>query len=364
MIRVLCVNTVYTDPNGIAQVIFNLNDNVDHTKIVYDLLSINTPERSYYDRIEKYGGQIYVSYRNASHIIQYVMTLFSLLKKNRYDIIHVHGNSSFLIIEMLVAYFAGCKTRIAHSHNTTSNHPLVHRVLRPIFNLFVNGRLACGKEAGIWLYGNKEFTIINNGISTKKYQFDRSARDRIRRELLIDRDITLVGHVGFFNNQKNHLFLIDCFHNLMKYGKYKLLLLGDGPDRKKIEVKIAELGLNNSVIMPGLVNNIQDYLSAIDIIVMPSLYEGLPLAMIEEQASGLICVASSYITNEVDITGNVLFIPLKDGALNWAEKINNVKVEGNRESQSQNAINSIIEAGYDIKHEASKLLDFYKSYMN
>lgn len=359
MIKVLGINTVLTDQNGIAQVIFNLNDNINHDEIIFDLLSINDPAHSFYERIKRYGGCIYVSKR--SSLFKYIKTLYSIIKKNKYDIIHVHGNSSSMLIEMIVAKCAGCNIRITHSHNTTSNHPHIHRLLRPLFNRFVTGRLACGIDAGNWMYGKSNFVVVNNGINTERFRFKQRSRDNIRTILSVEKDTILLGHVGFFNDQKNHMFLLDCFKAIRDISDhYKLLLLGDGPNREQIEKRIAKYGLKDFIYMPGLVDNIEDYLSAMDAIVMPSLYEGLPLAMIEEQANGLFCFVADTITKEVDKTRNILFLPLQNGPEQWGKTILNTPLYSNRNEISDKAIIDITKSGYDIKKEGVKMGCYYK----
>ncbi len=362
MINALVVNTVPTDPNGVAQVIFNISDNINHDYVKYDLVSINIPEQSYYDRIERYGGHIYVLDRRIANLLCYTLSLYKLIKTNKYDIIHIHGNSALLIIEVLTALLANCRVRITHSHNTRSNYPFIHKLLRPLYNLCLSGRLACGYEAGMWMYGRKPFTVINNGINTEKFRFNNDLRKNLRKDLGLSEEDILVGHVGFFNDQKNHIFLLDCFQFIQRGNPhYKLILLGDGPNRTLIETKIREHDLQSSVVLTGLVTNINEFLSAIDLILMPSLYEGLPLAMIEEQACGLRCYVSDTITKEVDKTGLVTFLSLSDSPQKWANLIVSDYQKKDRIEESEAAIRRIIESGYDIASEADKVLMYYNS---
>lgn len=360
--KVLIINTVNTDPNGIAQVIFNINDYIDHSDLIMDLVSINTPKYIFYQRFEKYNGHIYVLNRSVKNLFNYIYKLYKLIKKNQYDIIHVHGNSSKICIDLFAAYIAGCKVRISHSHNTTCNAQILHFLLLPIFNLLVTDRFACGLEAGKWLYNKKEFNIIKNGIDTSKYTFNKVIRNQIRKELNISENQILLGHVGFFNKQKNQLFLLQCFHEILKLNpQYKLILIGDGPDHNVITKRIEELHLKSHIILTGLINNVNEYINAIDIIIMPSLYEGLPLSMIEEQANGLYCIVSDSITKEADITGNVKYLPLQQGPLLWANTIYKIQpFTHNRELTSKEAIEKISNAGYNINDEAKKVLIYYK----
>lgn len=360
--KVLVINTVVTDPNGIAQVIFNLNEHIDHSDLQVDLVSINEPEKIYYDKIQKFGGKIYVIERSISGSIKYICRLSSLIRKNKYDAVHAHGNSSTLLLEMLAAWVGGCKKRIAHSHNTTCDNVTLHRWLSPLFNALSTDRFACGIEAGRWMFGKKSFTVINNGVDTDKFAFDLNKRTQIRKALDVDEDILLAGHVGFFNTQKNQSFLLDIFDELIRQNnKYRLVLVGDGPDHDIVHKKIKDLNLEQYVICTGLVHNVVDYLSAMDMIIMPSLYEGLPVALIEEQANGLQCFISDTITQEVDKTGNINFIPLEIPAKRWAKTIEDTyKQNFDRGQYSSDAISNIAKAGYSIQTESKKLLEYYK----
>ena len=360
--KVLMVNTVVTDPNGIAQVIFNINDYIDHSNLQIDLVSINDPDSRYYEKIQKYGGRIFVVKRSVSHALCYIFRLSTIIRKNHYDIVHAHGNSSTLMLEMLAAWIAGCKVRIAHSHNTTCSNILLHKILNGLFNALCTNRFACGKDAGEWLFRRRNFTIINNGINTEKFAYSSVKRKEIRRLLQIDDETIIAGHVGFFNTQKNQVFLLDIIHKLYNINpNVKFVLIGDGPDRDMVYNKIKNLGLEKIIICTGLVHNVEDYLSAMDLIIMPSLYEGLPVALIEEQASGLQCFISDTITREVDKTGNIVFIPLSQSSEEWARKINSLyRKDIDRDFVSAESIMKISNLGYSIQTESQKLLEYYK----
>ena len=251
----------------------------------------------------------------------------------------------------------GCKIRIAHSHNTTCKFMTVHRVLTPVFRILCTHRLACGMDAGRWLYGEKDFTVVNNGIDTERFAFRQESREEIRGMLDVANDTKLIGHVGIFNQAKNQQFLVEILNKLGS--EYKLLLLGKGNLREDVERKVQEMGLSERVIFGGVTDRVGDYLSACDIFVMPSLYEGLPLALIEAQANGLQCVVSENITHEVDKTGNITFLPLDAGAAYWAQVLRQMSVAGNREETSRIAIEMITACGYDIHAEAAKLKEYY-----
>ena len=358
IIKVLLINTVATDRNGITGVLFNYLRNMKSDAFQLDLLSLNNPNQSYICEVKNRGGEVYVLPR-LDGIIRYMKELISLIKRNKYQVVHIHGNSHTVILELVSAWIAGCKIRIVHSHNTTCSIPLIHRILTPIFNLFYTHGIACGKEAGYWMFGRKPFTVFNNGVNTDIFAFNKRTRDLYRQELGVQEENILVGHVGLFNEQKNHSFLIKVFRELYnKDRRYRLLLIGDGELRPMIAELVNELGLKNAVCFTGSIPNVADYLNAIDLILMPSLYEGLPLALVEQQANGLKCIVSDAISKEADKTGNMLFLSLNNPAEKWAKTVLNLNTVS-RDDASKQSIEKIKRVGYCIQNEARRLEDYY-----
>ena len=359
--RILVVNTVPTDKNGITNVIFNLIRAMDKQDLILDYVSINEPAPSYVSEVVSYGGNVFVIERRISKALRYVKELRDVICRGKYDVVHAHGNSSTLLLEMLAAKLAGCKVRIAHSHSTSCLSLACHKLLNPMFQICCTHGLACGDAAGKWLYGDREFTVINNGVDTNRYVFSDEARNRIRMQYGLSENTCLIGHVGIINENKNQRFLLDILDVFSKRnGNYKLVLIGDGPLRGEIETVANTMGIRKDVIFAGAVDNVPDYLAAIDIVVMPSLFEGLPLTLIEAQASGLPCVVSDTITTEADKTGNLGFIPLGAGAQYWADEIADRVQNEDRNMQSHRAIEDIVLCGFDIRTEAQKLKDYYQ----
>lgn len=358
--KILHINTVPTERNGITNVIFNLLRAIDKAELDIDLLAINQPEPCCSEEINAYGGRLYTLPRSIRHPLRYVRRLKALIKENQYDIVHVHGNSSTLTLEMLAAKAGGCKVRMAHSHNTTCKHQALHRFLKPLFYSSYTHALACGNEAGRWLFKNRDFKVIHNGINTQRFAFSDADRQRLRQKYTLPKTIILLGHVGTFSEQKNHTFLIDVMKELLSQSdRYYLLLLGEGELQPEIAAKVKQLGLEKHVIFAGVTDNVPAYLSACDIIVMPSLYEGLPLSLIEEQANGLPCIVSDRITQEADKTGSITFLPLEDGAAAWASVIKKTELPSDRQQASEDAVQKIVACGYSIEEEAAKLKRYY-----
>lgn len=360
MKRILLICTTRIGKTGVTNVVMNYLHSFNTEDIKFDLCAINNPEQSYIDLVRNLGGEVYVIER-LGNAFSYFKNLILLIKEQNYDAVHIHTNSHTAVLELLAAKIAGCPVRIVHSHNTTCKSVLLHRLLTPFFNILYTHGFACGEEAGRWMFGNRPFSVINNGVDVAKFVYDKSKRDEIRTKLGVDDNQFFLGHVGMFNGVKNQQFVVEVVSELCKKNEnYRLVLIGDGEQRNKVEEITKNLNLEDKVFFTGNIDNVSDYLSAIDLIVMPSLYEGLPLALIEQQANGLKCVVSDTITREVNKTGNVTFLSLNSPAEKWAEVIESTKHEGDRGVVSHNAIKDIIAAGYSIREEAKKLENYYK----
>lgn len=352
------VNTVPTERNGITNVIFNLISAFDRNKIEIGYVAINNPEVSIQKYLKDLGVRLYIVPRRISSSIQYIKRLANISRN--YDIVHVHGNSATMSLEMIAAKLGHVSLRIAHSHNSSCVMKSIDRLFRPIFYKLCNGRLACGKKAGEWLYRNRDFIIINNGIDTEKFRYNEKIREDIRSQLYL-KDNIVIGHVGNFDYAKNHPFIFEIFKDLLSINnKARLMLVGGGSKFDEYTQLTKDLGIYDKVIFTGKVSNPNDYMSAMDLIIMPSIFEGFPLTLVEEQANGLRCIVSDTITKEVNISGNVYFLSLDKSTNEWAHYINNVlSVNDDRVSLSNEAISSINSSEYGIKIIADRLLHYY-----
>lgn len=357
--KVLMINTVPMEKNGITNVICNLVTNVNNENIQIDCVAINDVDLSYKNIFKKHGGKIFVIPQRLSKPIAYIKKLVSIIKKNKYDCIHAHGNSHTLALELFAAKIAGCGFRIAHSHSTSCKYKAINKLLTPLFWLCCTGRIACSAESGKWMFGKRKFLIINNGINTTKFKFDLNKRLNIKNIYSINEDLIVVGHVGEFNNVKNQSFLVSVFSEILKKKNAVLMMVGKGNQEKAVVEKAESLGIKDNVIFVGAVDNVSDYLSAFDVIIMPSFFEGFPLTLVEEQASGLSCFVSDCITKETNLTGNVHFLSLKTSESDWASAVLEGIYEGNRSAISERSIELIAKRGYSIQNEICKLENYY-----
>lgn len=357
--KVLHIPTGGLFSDGILSCITDYMSAMDKTNLDVRVLATNNAEDVAIQRVKKSGCKVVsIPYRKTD-IVKYIFSLYRYLLREKIDIIHVHGSSAIMSVELLAAKLAGCKVRIAHSHNTTCEHKKVDKLLRPIFNKAYNKAFACGSEAGKWMFGKREFTIIPNGRDIKKYEYNAQHRINYRDKLKIPKDAFVVGHVGRFNAQKNHEFLVRVFENLYKSNKNAyLVLVGTGEKIGEISDWVKRSEIRDNVIFTGVIDNVEDYLSAFDVMLLPSLYEGLPMVVIEWQIAGLPCIVSDTVTKECAITPLVKFKSLKESPENWAKTIESISLQ-DREKNKKVLFNSIRKAGYDIESGAERLRDIY-----
>ncbi len=360
-IKILIISTVEFRLNGITSVILNYYRFMEKEKFQIDFILLNQIDKKLANELLSKGSNVFYISRN-SNPIKYISRLNKIMKKNNYDIVHIHGNSSTMAMELIPAFITRIPVRIVHSHNTTTQHPFIHKILYPLFSFLYTDAFACGEEAGKWLFLNKPFIVLNNGINLKTYKFDYKVRKKIRGTLKYTENEIVLGHVGHFSKQKNHEFLLDFFSELLMMNKrYRLLLIGEGELEEKMKQKAKELLIDNQIIFLGKTNNVNDYLQAMDLFVLPSLYEGLPVVLIEAQANGLYCMVSDKVSKESDMTGHLNFISINN-TKEWVDKANMIFEEigiDKRDEMSENSQTSIKNKGYDINVNANCLKDIY-----
>lgn len=305
--------------------------------------------------------------------------LFHLMKKNKYDVIHVNtGILWFQAVNLFLARHFHIKNRIAHSHNAIAESETTNKIkkllkrayhsfLRSVINKNATSFFACSDAAGVWLYGKKKWkkcgAIQKNGILVDDYKFNPIFRDEIRNYYSIPKNAKVLGLIASFNSQKNQKFLIDVFNEFIKIeSKSYLVLVGEGENKKNIEKFVQEKNINN-VIFTGSSNFANKFYSAFDIFVMTSFFEGLPFVAIEAQCSALPCVLSDTITKEVQIGKNVDFVSLTESPKIWCEKISNLLIKTENSSRAElSTQNSVLldKAGYNLNTSCRHIESIYK----
>lgn len=358
--KLLIVNTVPSRRNGISNVIFNLLGVLEPGKIEIGYVAMSEIDEDYLAILGKLKAEVYVLSRKMSSPIGYVANLAMIAEG--YDVLHAHGNSATMALEMAAARIAGVHVRAAHSHNTSCSMKAIHLFANPLFQRLCNLRLACSDSAGKWLFGNRDFNIINNSIDANRFAFSSATRKGMRKKLNLS-DKIVIGHIGYFVTAKNHPFLLEIFRSVLdRVSNAHLMLLGNGSLMKDIEEKVSALGVSEHVSFAGNVPDPYNYTSAMDVCVMPSSHEGFPLTLLEQQAAGLVTIASANITADTNLTGNVKFMSLSKSAEEWADAIIGEIDDDDvmRESRSRTAIEIIKAREYDSESSSGKLLSAFE----
>lgn len=357
-IRILFVNGGTVDYGGIATFLINYIKYFDFNEFEVHIAVHGSDNGPRAHELISRGCIFHQLPIKSKSYFQWKQKYNYLLKKYKFDIVHANadaGNGPLLKI----AKKHRVPVRISHSHNTqllTTNKIRVflnniqkRQILKYATNLF-----ACSKLAGKWLYGNNKFEIINNAIDYDNFRFDEDKRIKIRKELQFDNEVFVVGHVGRFDYQKNHKFIVELaqqFDNNVQF-----ILIGDGHLRKKIEEVIKQKNVNNIKIL-GSKDNISHYYNAMDCFILPSLFEGLSVVSIEAQVNGLVCLFSNTITHECKISDNTDFFTI-DSVENWVQKIRDIVDMKKCDREI------VLDEKYNVKIQSKQLQDKLKKYLN
>jgi len=353
------------DRGGAEALLMNLYRAIDRDVIQFDFMVHTTEKAQYDDEIRALGGRIFrvnrfygynpYSYRRAWNKF--------FTEHLEHGMVHGHIASSAPIYLGVAQKFG--RTTIAHAHSDTNGPGLlgfalgvVNRFTPRVTDYF----FACSAQAARHRFGasvtdQPNYYFVPNGIDTAEYAYSPRARERVREEFELG-GTPVVGHVGRFDPQKNHMFLIDVWRRILdNIPDARFLLVGDGPLRGKVENKIAEAGLNDRVILTGVRTDVPDLLSAMDVFCFPSIHEGLGIVVLEAQASGLPSVITDTIPPEVDVTDQVTRLALNQGTQVWADMVANLLAS----PAVRDAVSAkqVADAGFDVNQVASWLTDFY-----
>ena len=355
-VRVLHVLTGLSN-GGAESFIMNMYRNIDRNKVQFDFL-LRSNENVFKEELEKMGSRVFTTASFPRHFIQNALQTSRFFKEHHYDVIHVHANALLYTYALSCAKKNGVKCRIIHSHNSA----MAHMQLLPIHNAnkrrihkLATDYFACSDAAGKWMF-NGGYTLVHNAIDLADFAYSAQKRAQIKEKLDIKDGELVIGHVGRFTEQKNHDFLIEVFNEIVKSGcNAKLLLVGDGPLKQAMEKKADELRLADRVLFLGPRKDVATIINAFDIFAFPSVYEGLPIALLEAQANGLPIICADAISKQTIFGGTVNKLPLTLSAKSWAERIMNADFRRIQVTDNLQA------AGYDIRIEARKLQEFYLS---
>lgn len=351
---------------GLETFIMNVYRNIDREKVQFDFLVHYMEVKHFDSEINKMGGKIYrFPLRDNNNIFRYIKEIDSFYKEhNEYKVIHCHM-SSIGYINFLIAKKNGIKVRIAHSHNNLTDSTIKGRLKRIMmlpYKYISTLNFACSKSAGEYLYGKKNFEVIPNAIETEKFQYNAIIRKKIRKQLGINDETFVIGHVGRFNVQKNHKFIIKIFEEVLKREQNSYLILaGEGELKEEIHAMVKNEKITDRVKFLGNRNDVNEIYQAFDIFLFPSLFEGLGITLIEAQIAGLKCFTSyGVVAEETKITDNIYFIDLKASAEFWA-----IQILKNKKYNRRSYLIEGRDNGFEIKELAKKMEERYIDlYMN
>lgn len=357
LIRVLQVVT-HMERGGLESMLMNYYRHIDREKVQFDFLVHRQERAAFDDEIEALGGRIYRLPRLVPWSRSYLNALNRFFDEYpEYKIVHVHQDCLSSVILKITAQH-NVPVRIAHSHSANQDKNLKYPIklcYKRAIPKYATDLFACGKKAGDWMFGGAPYQIINNAIEAASYTYCPAKREDIRRKLGIA-DELVIGHVGRFNQPKNHPFLLEIFAALLKKEPNAVLLLvGSGEDMPNIQEKARTLGISEHVRFLGVRSDVAELMQTMDVFVFPSLYEGLPVTMVEAQAAGVPCLISDKVPPECIITkGLVDILSLSASPETWAEKI----LEKREFPRTDRRV-EIAAHGFDITTEAVKLQKFY-----
>ena len=359
MIRILH-SVSNMDRGGIETMLMNFYRHVDRDKVQFDFLCNKADPGDYDDEIKKLGGRIFVTpgFRSYRKYLAYMTKLFK--EHPEYKIIHTH-NGSLMLYALESAKQNKIPVRIAHAHATAVPVGLkneLKKLMRPLIKYAATDYWGCSDAAGKFYFSEKRWNnaheFIRNAIQVDNFTFNEDIRKSIREEYGFG-DKLVVGHVGRMAPQKNQKKLIDVFAEMHKINpNTHLVIIGTGELEDKLRRQVSELGLTDDVTFTGVLSNVNEWYSAIDVFAMTSLYEGLPVVAVEAQAADLPCVLTDTITPEVKVTEKVKFLGLYDEPIKWAKAILDIEPAERRNRKPE-----LQAAGYDIDSEAKRMQELY-----
>lgn len=363
MIRVLH-SVSNMDRAGLETMLMNYYRHIDREQIQFDFLANKPKPGAYEDEVRELGGRIFVSPGfNPIKLPKYRKYMKKLFEENpEIQIVHAH-NGALAYYALREAQRNHIPHRIAHSHNSKINWDLkwpIKQYCRANLKKAATACWGCGELAVEFYFGKEtvqtgNYTLIRNAIEEERFLYNEQIRREIRQKYHVE-DKFVIGHVGRFMYQKNHTFLLDIFAEVHRQNPNSVLfLIGEGELEEKIRKKIHSFHLEDAVIFTGSIPNVNELYQAMDVFLLPSLYEGLPVVGIEAQASGVPCIFSDTVTKEVAITGLAEFVPLDAKLDVWAKEI----LKHTKGYERKNMRTEVVNAGYSIHTEAEKMQEMY-----
>lgn len=354
------------DGGGVGGVIYNYLSHMNLENMHVEIVVRDYGHRQFlHDKFDELGIPVHYIIQRKKNPKKHFNEIQKIMQDGKFDIVHCH-DQNWSIIYLKMAERMGVPVRIAHSHLTVQTSD---RIKIAISNLFTaslkktaTGYFACGKAAGAYMWGNEiancsKLYVMRNAVDAQTFQFNKNIRAEYRKKLGLE-NRTVIGHIGRFNEQKNHSFLIEIFKAYLTLDPTAVLvLIGIGELESKIRNLVNQSEIQNNVIFLGQRNDVRELYNTFDVFLLPSLYEGLPVVGVEAQANGLPCLFSDTISDEVIILPDTKVLKLSDSVQIWAETI--IELVNKKTVNRAKAIDVINAAGYNIEVEAEKLREYY-----
>ena len=362
MIRVL-QEVATMDVGGVERLLYDYYSNLDKGNIAFDFVIFDREKEGIFENpLKEMGCRFHYVPRVKGLGTRHTLALWKILKGGHYQVVHAHrGSRSFFLL--LTAWAARVPVRIAHSHIAFEPDKNIIKhlktyVFKHLCRIFATDLFACGDDAARFLWGTADPNKVHkltNAIDTGRFHRALEKRTELRQSLGID-DQFVLGTVARIDVQKNPLYLLKIAQEVQRSGKNAVLLVaGTGPMEQEVKEKAREMGLEGFVKFLGIRQDIPELLAAMDLFLLPSLFEGLPVTLIETQASGLPALVSHRVTREMDKVGLIQFLPLEENAACWRDAILEASINRDRAGYAY----KMLAAGYDIGHQAQKLGEFY-----
>lgn len=347
----------YMGRGGLETMLMNYYRQIDRSVIQFDFLVHREERADYDDEIESLGGKIYRLPRLNPWSSTYLKSLDEFFENHKeYKIVHSHIDCMSWI-PLNAAKKAGVPIRIAHAHSSNQDKDfkyLLKLYYKKKIPSVATSLFACSEVAGEWMFGTSDVSVIPNAIDASAYRFDEEKRRNMRAEFGLS-DYLVLGHVGRFSPVKNHSFLIDVFAEICKRTSVaRLLLVGNGDKFEEIQNKAKELNLSDKVIFLGLRSDVHKVMQAMDAFVLPSIYEGLPVTIVEAQAAGLPCLISNKVPIECKKTELVEQMSLNEPVHEWADRLLKMM-----QQKRKDTLEEIKKAGFDVRANAQNLQQYY-----
>lgn len=344
------------DSGGISSFLYNYYKYTDKQKVNFDIVAIGTGvKQGYHDQFESLGVNIYYMPDN---IVKRLNFLAKLIRKNKYDIVHSHIELQSAVY-LTIAAICGTKVRISHAHLSRANPGFKNKLLRGLMNAVVTKRVGASDLSLNAVFGEKYGklgVVINNAVEVAKFSFNSEIRKQYREKLGLNNKLVL-GFVGRISYQKNIFFLVKTFTELAKVNQnVVLLIVGDGELRIEMEKELQKNNVFDKTLFLNTRDDVNALMMAMDIMLLPSFYEGLPLVLVEAQCAALKCIVSDEVTKLISITDYILYKGIEDNDVkNWVSTI--IEIGNN---YTRKPIDDLItEHNFNIEAEANKLIDFY-----